>query len=500
MLSLHARDAAIHKVRKYKQLLDIKGSKKWCYYNQCQCNEVDAVSRRHVREVTVDPQDTVYLQAKQVCTSLASRFKEVHGYSRWNFKQVIDNTSIYKKARYRNAYNNIKAGNYSWDTMGKAQAFVKFEKMPQQKADDQAPARLIQYRSFEYTYLLKSFLGPVWEGLKNSDMVINSYTGQRFSEVFTSGMNYAEMGSLINRLWQRHEDCVALCLDHSFFDGHHHKHNLELEHLFWNSIVGSKYLSRLLKLQRKNRVRLKRSGTIFRSEATRLSGDWNTSAGNSVINYLMLRTIFDRASIVVNGDDSIVFISMKDLLKLTSLANLTAWVKQQFARFGQITKVDRVACLIEHIEYCQCSPVYLAGDYRMVRNPHRCFGRVQYTSHLNINPKTYYTSVGLCELASNIGVPIMQQFSLNLLSRGSGRVSAGLLTEGLHYVSRSDLKLDVKPIDQKTRCSFYLAFGFTPWQQLQFERELGCAKVEFNKKAWDGMSAKIADANRLQRR
>lgn len=495
---------AIHKTRKYAQLLDIQGTKKWCYYNQCGCNETDAVSRRHVREVTVDPGDRVYTEAKKICTSLAHTYRNTHGYSRWTHKQVIDNTSILKKARYQRAYRNLKEGNYDWNTFSRGQAFIKFEKMPQQKADDGAPGRLIQYRSFEYTYLLKSFLGPVWEGLKSSDMIINDYTGQRFKEVFTSGMNYTQVGRLVGDLWSRHEDCIALCIDHSFFDGHHHEHNLALEHLFWNSVVGSRYLKRLLRLQRVNRMRCKISHSTYTSKATRLSGEWTTSAGNSIINYLMLRTIFPLASIVVNGDDSIIFIRRRDLIKLcgtTDMDGVTNWTRHEFAKFGQSTKVDRIAGIIEQIEYCQCSPVWFPQGYRMVRTPMRCLSRIQYTSHVNMDPKSYYTSVGLCELATNPGVPIMQQFTLDLIRRGNGRISRDLLTDGLHYVSDEDLDLKVQPIDLHTRQSFYLAFGYTEAQQVAFERWFtNSSSVTYNKSAWDRMSRKIAAANRLQRR
>lgn len=483
--------------------MDIQGTKKWCYYNQCGCNETDAVSRRHVRPVVVNPNDEVYAIAKQVCTSLALRYRNTHGYSRWTHKQVMDNTSLNKKARYNRAYRNLKEGNYNWSTFSNGQAFIKFEKMPQQKADDGAPGRLIQYRSFEYTYLLKSFLGPLWEGLKHSDMVINDYTGQRFKEVFTSSMNYKQVGTLVSTLWSRHEDCVGICVDHSFFDGHHHSLNLDLEHHFWNTVVDSRYFRRLLRLQRVNNIRCKISRSKYRSVATRLSGDWNTSAGNSIINYLMLRTIFPTASIVVNGDDSIIFIARRDLIKLcgrATLESITEWTKKQFARFGQTTKVDRVAGIIEQIEYCQCSPVWFPDGYRMVRTPMRCLSRVQYTSHYNMDAKTYYTSVGLCELASNPGVPIMQQFALNLIQRGSGRIAATILTDGLHYMSDEDLDLKVYPVDERTRQSFYLAFGYTREQQLRLESELSAVNVMYNKRVWDRMSIKIAASNRLQRR
>lgn len=494
---------AIHKMRKYKQLLDIRDAKQWCYYNQCGCNEADAVSRRHVKVVSVDPEDAVYTTANKICTSTAIRFRNSFVYSKWNHKQLIDNTSQDKKARYNKAYTNLKTGSVNWRTFADGKAFIKFEKMPQLKADDRAPGRLIQYRSFEYTYLLKSYLGPVWEQLKASECVINDNTGQKFKEVFTSGMSYDEVGRLVTNLWSRHLDCIALCIDHSFFDGHHHKYNLELEHKFWNSVVQSKFLKWLLKKQFKNRMTCKISRSKFVSEATRLSGDWTTSAGNSIINFLMLRTVFGNASIVVNGDDSIVFIARKDLEKLcggTSMDVVTKWVKTQFARFGQQTKLDRMAGIIEQIEYCQCSPVKFSDGYRMVRSPLRCLGRVQYTSHINMDPRTYYSSVGLCELACNPGVPIMQNFSLNLIQRGNGRLATSLLTEGLHYVSDEDLKLKVKPIDSVTRQSFYLAFGYTEEHQQRLEKYFTNSGIPVDRELWMKRSGKIVASNRLQRR
>lgn len=495
---------AIHKTRKYAQLLDIKGTKQWCYYNQCGCNETDAVGRRHVKSVVVNPEDPVYVRARKICTSIALGFRNTFDYAKWNHKQLIDNTSQQKKARYNKAYVNLKLGNYDKRTFANGLAFVKFEKMPQQKADDGAPARLIQYRSFEYTYLLKSFLGPVWEQLKSSNFIINEKTGQQFREVFTSGMGYTEVGSLVSKLWDRHLDCIALCIDHSFFDGHHHKHNLQLEHDFWNAVVGSKYLKHLLRMQRRNRMTCKISRSKYTSIATRLSGDWTTSAGNSIINFLMLKTIFEDASIVVNGDDSIIFIARKDLAKLcggTSMDIVTKWVKAKFALFGQQTKLDKMANIIEHIEYCQCSPVKFADGYRMVRAPMRAISRVQYTSHINMEPRIYYGSVGLCELACNPGVPIMQAFAIDLIRRGNKRLAAELLREGLFYVSDEDLDIKIRPIDEETRTSFYLAFGYTRGLQKELEEHLSRGpQPSYNRVLWEKLAKSIAASNRLIRR
>jgi hypothetical protein len=507
VLTLRTNDAAIHRTRRYLQVLDIKGTKKWVYYNQCQCNEVDAVSRRHVREVDVDPNSYLYNHANNICTALALKLRALEPYNKWSHKELIMNTSSFKRGRYNNAYRKILTEGVDWNRFARAEAFVKFEKMPQLKADDGAPARLIQFRTYEYTYLLKSFLGPAWEILKTSDMVINT-SGQKFREVFTSGLNYNETGELISNLWSRHHDAVALCLDHSFFDGHHHLFNLRLEHKFWNTFIQSKYLKRLLRLQERNFVRCKRSKSSYQSTATRLSGDWNTAAGNSIINYLMLQTIFPRASIVVNGDDSIVFISRKHLvedfgLDCFDINTISSLIKQKFSLFGQITKVDRVSSILEQIEYCQCSPVLINGNYRMVRNPNRCLGRIQYTSHININVDTYLTSVGLCELSCNLGVPIMQSFAKKLVSMGNGQVSAGVLTDGLHYVpidNHGCLSLEAQPIDLSSRSSFYLAFGITPEQQISFEKEFGDQRLLFDLNKWNRLSKTIAVNNQLQRR
>lgn len=488
---------AIHTDRKYKQLLNIRGAPEWVYYNQCPCNEIDSVSRRHVKEVTVDPNHDLYLRLRNNCTSIATSFKRSFIYNKWNFVNVIDNTQQKKQSRYRFAYNNIITGKLNVKRMARGRAFVKFEKMTLAKVEQGAPARLIQFRSYEYTYLLKSYLGPIWKELKESKHIFNNYTGQTFGEAFTSGKTQDEVGKIVCDLFSRKENCVVLCLDHSFFDGHHHEHNLAIEHLFWNLVACNKNLKRLLKFQEVNFMTLVRSMSYYTSKATRLSGDWNTSAGNSIINLLMLTTIFPQAFIVVNGDDSLVFLSKEELDQFSNGFDLSTKIKSDFKIFGQETKVDRICHVIEDIEYCQCSPVWFPTGYRMIRTPKRLFGRVQYTSHVNMDPKTYYTSVGLCELAINKGVPMLQNFSLDLISRGNGYISSAILEERYH--KNSDNSLHIEPVHLFTRYSFERAFGISIQEQINFEQQMNTHVQIDNRLAnrFDRMSKIAEESNRL---
>ena len=149
-----------------------------------------------------------------------------------------------------------------------------------------------------------------------------------------------------------------------------------------------------------------------------MSGEYTTSIENSLVNWWILQTLFPNASIVVNGDDSLVFLDRHEFDKIDMKTILS-----EFSKFGQETKLDRISTVIEEIDFCQCSPVLIDGRYRLIRKPWRVLGRTQLSSYdlTSKNIDKYLAGIGICEMTQNCGAPILQQFCLKIIELASFR-------------------------------------------------------------------------------
>jgi hypothetical protein len=309
--------------------------------------------------------------------------------------------------------------------------------------------------------------------LKSIDEPINA-SGQTLREILASGHTSESLASTIVTLMSRHKDPVAICLDHSRWDGHFNQELMSEAHNMWKIMSHNDHLlTELLKQQNFNKG-VTQSGLRYKVTATRMSGEYTTSIENSLVNYAILQAVFPTGSVLVNGDDSVIFIDGKDLPNLDNLANI-------FLEFGQQTKIEKIADIIEHIEFCQCSPIYVDGQYKMVRKPDRVLSRSQYTSVEVRNEQflnRYLTANGLCELSLNSGVPVLQQFSLKLMELGQYQKPTTTYDRVKQFMNTDELK--VTPISIETRRSFELAFDIPINEQLSIEQEINAkCNVEF---------------------
>lgn len=392
--------------------------------------------------------------------------KEGNVSERWTHYQVMQNTRSKIKARYQRAYVNIRLGyHHNLSRMARIKSFVKYEKMNKEKmADRIKPARLIQHRSYEYLYLLKAYAGPIDQRLKQSEIIINK-AGQKLKEIFGNGKTIEEMAETIKIVASRHKNVVILCFDHSFWDGHFNRFLMKMGNLLYTTLNPHRLLRLLLKLQEKNRGKTQ-CGLIYEILYRVMSGEFITSGRNSWVNFLILSTIFPTASIIVNGDDSMVFITMEEFLNLD-----LEEILKSFSELGQETKLDKVAFSLADIEFCQSAPISFINGIKMVRKPERIFGRVQYTSHLlnDEKQKRYITGIGLCELASNKGIPVLQQFSLKLLELGEHKAPLALAREESNLVTLETA--EILPITPEARTDFERAFGISVVHQLYLEEQ-----------------------------
>lgn len=461
-------------IRGYAKLFDLRLSAYFriedqFYWNNCACNEYDALRRRHLLGIIPGfvPGNPAFRSLENNLISMSEKFPT---FGPVDHKTLIENTRSTIRKRYKTAYFNLRTrvvNISSRETTSKT--FVKYEKIPIGKYDDGKPPRLIQFRDFTYVYSLKKqVLGHSLAMKSGAD--IEWMYGQQANTVFTKLYDNYGIARVLFQSWSYFTEPVAICLDHSKFDGHYHSELLKLEHDYWLRLNPSRELKILLEHQLVNRGRTVH-GHKYKVEGTRLSGEFTTSEGNSVMNYAMLVTWLQASGITnarvhVNGDDSVVIIEHVELSKLLPYSF--------FLNFNMETEEDRVVDDFRLISYCQSQPIRVIKDgqltWYMVKEPLRTLARLQYSDDRYLSIwRRYLSGVGLCELACNSGVPVMQALALVLVSQSEKPLGSVDKAPALHSGNLSCFA----NVHDVTRIDYEVAFGITP--SLQKELELGFA-------------------------
>jgi len=170
-----------------------------------------------------------------------------------------------------------------------------------------------------------------------------------------------------------------------------------------------------------------------------------------------------------NGDDCVVFMEQEDLERFS--AGISEW----FSELGFRLTFEPPAFNFEAIEFCQMHPVLIGDEWRMVRTPKVAFEKDTMCT-LTVSREEYLSwlaGVSDCGLATASGVPVMQEFYLNLKAAAGGRVAPERLVEytGMKHLSRGMVS-KVVPVDEASRYSFWLAFGVDPDTQVAIEQDL----------------------------
>jgi hypothetical protein len=202
----------------------------------------------------------------------------------------------------------------------------------------------------------------------------------------------------------------------------------------------------------------------------RLSGDWNTGLGNSLLNEEMFEAVLDQWCIEVfelllDGDDSVIIIEEEDLHKVDM---------DVFKFYHMKTKLNIVKTF-EEVEFCQCKPVNIYDDvWTMVRNPVRFIQH--FTTQRNENgPEKWPIVAGyaLCEFVANNGVPVLSvlcsQVYRKITAKQINYKHAGLTKQMLRPLQYEAKVLEITPT---ARASFELAWGITIPQQIAIEQAL----------------------------
>lgn len=490
----------IHKQRYYYQIYEHPLVEQQYYYSQCVCNEYNSLTKRHciwldaTHEMTEAMQEYWDVRAYkpeffQIGTWQA--YQEIQHYRRKLAQEkgeiyrgamlstpdyILDGLKSKVRKRYQLARRNIFMKRiYLFENQPRLhliKSFVKWEKA-KLDLDKDKPPRMIQHRSYEFTFMHKRVI----QCFVDMDKYLTTpFRFQPHNTIRTSGKDQVQVANLFNEEWNLFVDPVAILLDCSKFDAHVDYWQLEVE----VGIMESAYkydLTTLLKRLYFNRG-ITQHGIKYKMDGTRDSGSAATSKGNSDINENNLRTMVELSIIHsgqsldqhpyfvhVNGDDSVIICSAttEKIIDYGLMRLMNHEIKVEVVSdFGRIS-------------YCQCQPVNINGVWKMVREPIRVLSRSAYCDK-RYPWKSYFAALGLCELAVHNGVPILQTLALRHLSESG-------------YAKPVNIKYDtafggtdpcVQPISLQTRFSFYQAFGITIEEQLAIERSIAPGKDMIN--------------------
>jgi len=400
------------------------------------------------------------------CSRLSSRYGHLQP---WTLEKVLESFKGARKQRYQVAYNDLNLKPLCHDD-ARIKSFVKAEKMNPFDKNNPDP-RMIQARNPRYNLVIAKYLRPVEHIIYNLQ-----HRGRR---CVAKGLNQFDRAKLIIDKFSDFIDPVCFSLDCSRWDKHVSADVLKIEHRFYRRLIPNHpEFDMLLDLQINNKCRTT-TGIKYTTYGGRMSGDINTALGNCLLMVLMVHASMTALGLsdydfIDDGDDCLVFVERKyfDIIQ--------NYLPKIYLSFGQELKIENVAFSWSDIVFCQSRIAYGARGYIMVRDWRKvlsqsCSGTKHWLIPTLIRP--LMRLIGECELALNMGVPILQSYSLALIRNGGHkRAKLGNLDSGLLYRVSLEGNPDeilgkAKPctITPYARNLFDVVFRVPIWQQLAIE-------------------------------
>jgi hypothetical protein len=430
-------------------------------FQQCPENELKSLELRHL--VPVPDLLPIHEQRlKQLAAEFAAVVMQDYEYCKLTELQVLNGKVGPDRKRYARAFSNIRRG---WPLNPELSAFLKMEKFADEKLRTKPP-RMIQYPSYEYMAEMTRMLKPIDKRMLSCP---NLFRGQVVETMMGTGVSQEVIAERMWNHWSSFKDPVAIGLDAVHFDAHVVPGTLRVEFTFDKIIIGQKANHTLLDKQLSSHGKTQ-FGIRYKVKGKRASGQYNTGMGNTTISILFLVDVMERCGItnykiIVNGDDSVLFVESVDVPVI--LLNYRLY----FGDLSMDMKLDKISYVFEDIEFCQCQPVWRGDRWVMIRKPERLMARsALMVEDFSKSLDRYLSSVALCELANNVGIPILQSFSLHLLQLSG---CARPLANCKDYKSKFEPSIELKSISNETRESFYRAFGIDIPTQVAMEESLG---------------------------
>lgn len=387
----------------------------------------------------------------------------------------------------------------------KVRMFVKMERTNPYRKVNPDP-RIIQARSPRYVASLAKFLKPIEH--RFYPLV---YEGARMPEgrVCGKGLCQLERARLVDKYFHQIPHCTCLGIDVVRFDRTVLPPKLALEHATYLRCCNHPELQRLLSWQIKNRC-YSAKGLSYNTLGKRMSGDLNTALGNCILMTMFVIYALDVDPyipylLLVDGDDCLVFVESK-YAKL-----IRARIQAGFDKLGMELKWECVADRVADIKWCQTRMVNTVLGWNLVRDPLKVLSTTltgpKFRSS-NRGVARLMSDVGMCLLALNQGVPVLQAYAVALMrnaARVSQRPRASLSRrqrssrQRVLYPGSSSLKYQYEMLLKRTgrkpgshrpmeittdaRVTFAEAYDISPAQQLCIEEQLRNWDVVFGEPA-----------------
>jgi len=354
-------------------------------------------------------------------------------------------------------------------------AFLKADKFGYGKY---GKPRMIFPRDPRYNLALASRLKPFEHWLWGYLTARRLYGGSN-TRVVAKGLNMVQRANLIVRKMRSFASCVVFEVDGSAFEAHVDVWQLLEEHgVYKSAFGGDDLLAFLLSMQLVNEGSTN-GGLRFSRSGGRASGDFNTGMGNTLIMLAVVVAVLKhlkvKFDVLVDGDNALVFLSQCDSERVVGCF---ASLALEFS--GHEMVLERPTSVIEQVRFGQCAPVEVrSGEWKMVRDWTKVISQMT-SNHAHLNQpafvRPYLRGVAQCELALNVGVPIIQTFANHLLTLTLGakavddRFYRDYEVLGVDVSARGKAKF--KEPTSVCRDSFSRAFGVAPDRQTDLERDL----------------------------
>ncbi len=389
----------------------------------------------------------------------------------WTHQRFVDSYQGRKKVVYTEALEKLRCGYSNLQKDASVNVFIKNEKTDRTTKSDPVP-RVISPRSPLFNLRVGRYL-------KRLEHKMFKAIGRLFNHpTVIKGYDIHKSASLLREKWDMFDNPIAIGLDASRFDQHVSIEALKFEHkIYLDCFPEKKHKARLRKLlncQLRNRCNgYTPDGRLaYVTEGTRMSGDMNTSLGNTLLMCGMIWSFAKSKNVNIqlanNGDDCVIFMEKKDE------EHFSLGLHEWFIKLGFNMVVETPVDSFERIEFCQTKPVFDGSRYVMCRNPISAVAKdsVMLSPYQSIGKfMGWLDSVGMCGLAMTGGLPIFQSFyKLYIRSGAKRKIPDNLLSWNMQMHLKYGVVRDEKPITDEARCSFWEAFGIVPDEQLLIER------------------------------
>lgn len=468
-------------------------------HSVCPHNEIAALCLRSLAPLPPSVFEPLGPSTEAVFRRLR-RLVGAYGGVRWSDLQTALSYSGALQRRYLEAERSLRVDGPVTSADSYLRPFLKAEKGVY--GPKFPKPRMIFPRSPRYNLRLASRLKPfehwLW-GFLTARRLFKAGEGR----VVAKGLNPRQRANLIARKFKALDSCVVFEVDGKAWEAHVGPHQLKAEHAVYESAFPRDWeLRRLLREQLELRGKLP-CGAKFSRPGGRASGDFNTGMGNSLTMLCVvvgaLTSFGVPFDVLVDGDNALVFLRGEDSGRV-----LCGFAEHVLADSGHEVSLESPVSVMEEIRFGQSAPVNLGRgrgwcmvrDYRKVLSgalsSHRWLREPRFAAE-------WIRGVAACELSLARGVPVLQEWALQLQAfmGGPGGVRAHPYTDyfviGAWFADhRASLC-----VSSETRVSFERAFGLEPEAQVLLERGFSSAIRRAFGSSWKTVDLATSDHSEI---